>query len=431
MRRVSRRRFIRSVAGTAAGATVAQSCAVLPTGTAPPSERVLVGVMGLRRQGMNDTKAFIRSRQAEIVALCDVDESVLNKSAREVEGMQGRKPRTVKDFRRLIEDKDIDALVIATPDHWHAIPSILACQSGKDVYVEKPLAHNIIEGRAMVQAARKYDRVVQMGTQQRSGRHFERAVEYVRSGKLGKVGLARAWICHDRPEIGSPPDSAPPPGVDYDMWLGPAPKRPFNPNRFHYQWHWFWDYGTGEMGNWGVHHLDIVRWGMNADYPTAVSCTGGKYVFEDMHETPDTQIVTYDYPGFSIIWEHRLWSTRPIERMRSGAAFYGSEATLVVDRDGWRVYPDDAAQQPVRGMGSEQHQRHVHNFIECVKSRELPRSDVEDAHKTTVLCHLGNIAFKVNRKLAFDSGTETFGDDAEANGHLGREYRAPWKLPTV
>ena len=278
----------------------------------------------------------------------------------------------------------------------------------------------------MLAAARKHNRVVQAGIQQRSGSHFQSAVQFVRSGKLGDVKLAKAWTIHRRKPIGFKKDEPTPEGIDYDMWLGPAPGRPFNPNRFHGNWHWFWDYGTGEMGNWGVHMLDVARWGLDVTLPTRISATGGKYHVHDDRETPDTHLVNYTYPGKTITWEHRLWNTHGMEGRSAAAAFYGEQGTLVVDRGGWKVYDQ---RESVTSGSSEQAGTHHRNFIDCIKSRERPTSDIEIGHLTSSLCHLGNIAYRLSREVQFDPQSMSFPGDGEANSLLSREYRKGWELP--
>jgi predicted dehydrogenase len=322
-------------------------------------------------------------------------------------------------------------VVVATPDHWHALATVWACQAGKHVYVEKPASHNLVEGRRMVQAARKYHRVVQLGTQGRSSASLARAAELIRSGRLGKTPSARAWLGGSRPNIGKEKDTAVPPGVDYDLWLGPAPERNFNPNRFHYRWHWMWDLGTGELGNNGIHALDKLRWVLNLEAPTRVVAGGGKLFYDDDQETPDTMAVTYDFPGCCVTWEHRVWS----KGTGDGAAIYGENGTLVFDRQGWHVEKGieaaDKGDEKGRGVEQSVHQR---NFIDCIKASSgttvrRPNADIEEGHKSTRLCHLGNIAFRTGRALRFDGQSETCLDDAEANRLLGRSYRAPFVMP--
>jgi predicted dehydrogenase len=429
MKPMNRRTFL-SQSVQAGGAAVATSAlAGALHGSMAANEKLVIAVMGVRGRGKALVSEFAGLEDVEVAAVCDIDESVLPAAVAAAESKQGKAPRTERDFRRLLDDPSIDALAIAAPDHWHALATIYACQAGKDVYVEKPVSHNLIEGRRMVEAARRYDRVVQVGTQRRSGAHFATMVDYVQSGKLGKVSLARTWIIHKRPNIGYAQDEPVPSGVDYDLWLGAAPMRPFNRNRFHYNWHWFWDYGTGELGNNGVHAIDVARWGLGVEYPTHVTSGGGKFFFDDDQQTPDTQIVTYDYPGASLVWEQRLWSTHGVEDRGFGIAFYGDQATLLIDQKGWTVTADGEVVDS--SPGSEMEFAHLRNFVDCVRSRNKPNADIEVGHLSTALCHLGNIAHRTGRRLAFDATGERFKNDPEADALLGREYRPGWELPSV
>jgi predicted dehydrogenase len=431
-RAVNRRQFLGSSAKKAAVAAsmvglAGATAAAASSAKATASERVRVATIGVRNQGKTLTAHLASLPDVEIVALCDVDESLRPTATSAV--ADGRPaPRWESDFRRILDDRSIDAVVIATPDHWHAAMTIAACQAGKDVYVEKPVSHNLREGLQMVAAARRSGRVVQSGLQQRSGTHFQSAVDFVRSGKLGAVHLAKAWTVHRRKPIGRKRDSTPPDGVDYDLWLGPAPARAFNANRFHYNWHWFWDYGTGELGNWGTHMLDVARWGLGVGLPTRVSATGGRFHFDDDQETPDTLVVQYAYPRATIVWEHRLWSTHGVEGRSAAAAFYGELGTLVVDRGGWKVY--DFA-ETIASDSSEQPIAHLRNFVDCIKSRSRPAADIETGHLSSALCHLGNIAYRVGREVTFVPETATFPGDRDANLLLSRAYRAGWELPSV
>ena len=423
---VSRRQFLGASAKNAAGVAVGMVALAGATAKAAPSDRVRVATIGVRNQGKTLAAGLAGLPDAEVVALCDVDESLRPAAVRAVVEVQGKAPRWERDFRRILEDRSIDAVVIATPDHWHALMTILACQAGKDVYVEKPVSHNVEEGRQMVAAARRHDRVVQSGLQQRSGHHFQTAVDFVRSGKLGAVHLAKAWTVHRRKPIGHKRDGVAPQGVDYDLWLGPAAMRPFNANRFHYNWHWFWDYGTGELGNWGAHMLDVARWGLGVEWPSRVSAAGGRFHFDDDQETPDTLIVNYAYPAATIVWEHRLWSTHGVEGRSAAAAFYGEKGTLVVDRGGWKVYDST---ETIASDTSEQLGSHLRNFVDCVKTRSRPAADIETGHVSSALCHLGNIAHRIGREVTFDPAQGSFGTANEANVLLSRSYRSPWELP--
>ncbi len=407
------------------------------------NDRIRFGLIGSGGQGRANLNKMIRIENVECVAICDVDDAQTAKGTALVESASSRSPElTTRDFRRVLEQKDIDAVVVGTPDHWHALPTIMACQAGKDVYVEKPLTVAIAEGRAVVAAARKYNRIVQMGTQQRSAPHYSRAVEYVKSGRLGKIRLVRAWAYLDwKGEIPVVPDGDPPPNVDYDMWLGPAPKRPFNKNRFHFTFRWYWDYSGGLMTDWGAHMIDIANWAMGIKAPSSAVSVGGKFGYPgDAMETPDTQQAIWEFPEFSMIWEHALGVGRGPEAREHGVAFHGNEGVLVVDRGGWEIYPEtDAINKPRQykspGMprqdagSTDYHATHIRNFIDCVRSRRPPDSDVEIGHNSMIACHLANIAQRLGRQVKWDVEKEMVIGDPEAQDYISREYRAPWKLP--
>ncbi len=401
---------------------------VLParTGRAAPSERVRIAVIGLRSRGLDHTRLFVKDKGVEIVAVCDVDDAMFAKPIKAVESSGAKAPRTEKDFRRLLDDKSIDAVTIAAPDHWHGLMTVLACQAGKDVYVEKPASHNVVEGRRMVEAARKYARVVQVGTQRRSSPWVAEAVERVKGGAVGKVGMARAWIHQKRPNIGHGQPGPVPPGVDYAMWQGPAPDRPFYANRFHYNWHWFWNWSTGELGNNGIHGVDVARWGLGVDAPVSVASGGGKFVFDDDQEVPDTQITTWAFPDACLVYEHRMWSNHPTEGSGFGIAFYGDKGTLIVSEKGWHIEEGDGSRSK---PGPDGQDLHVRNFLDCIKSRAKPNADIEIGHLSTRLCHLGNIAFRAGKKLTFDADRETF-HDSQADALLTREYSSRFEMPS-
>jgi predicted dehydrogenase len=393
-----------------------------------PNERHIVAVMGVRNRGRDLLRGFSAFDDVEIAYICEVDANMVPAAMKSISARQKRTPRVEKDVRKVLEDKNVTALAVAAPDHWHALATIWACQAGKHVYVEKPISHNLIEGRRMVEAARKYNRVVQVGTQRRSAGNVASAREFVRSGKLGKVPFARAWIAGDRKSIGHKSDSAVPEGVDYDLWLGPAPERAFNANRFHYNWHWFWDYGTGELGNNGIHGLDVARHVLGLEAPSRVTCGGGKYFYDDDQQTPDTQIATFDFPGTSLVWEHRIWAKAGLEGASWGVALHGEKGTLIFGDRGWRVADGvEGSDKSSDDMG----QKHIRNFLDCVASGKRPNADIEEGHKSTRLCHLGNIAYRAGRTLHFDAATETIQGDADANALLGRAYRKPFVVPAA
>jgi predicted dehydrogenase len=440
MPKISRRSFLIESAPVLAGTGAAGQS--VPNRAAGPNEKFVIACMGIRGRGGSLLHGFAELPEVEVAVICDLDTRLFGKYVASVEQRQKKRPRTETDFRRILDDKSIDALVIGTPDHWHAIPTILACQAGKHVYVEKPASHNIREGEVMVAAARKYSRVVQVGIQSRSGRHFEEAFDYIRTGALGKVILAKAWESARQESIGHPADAKAPDGIDYDMWLGPAPKRPFNPNRFHGRWRWFFDYGTGDLGNDGVHRIDYARRGLEAGFaargeklperPTSVSASGGKHYFDDAQEWPDTLLVTWDYPGATLVYEMRLWSPYPLEGAAEGAAIYGDQGYLIISNEQWRAFGAKGEPGPSgRGGNGDDDVRHKRNFLKCIRSGGSPTCDIAIGQATSALSHMGNIAWRVNRKLRLDPGTGRFRGDDEANGYLGRTYREPWVLPRV
>lgn len=438
----SRRRFLEA----SAGAVSAGVAAVAWADKAPPSERVRVGVMGGGGRALSLIHTFARNPSVELVAIADIDPSRLEQGVAAANEIQGRAVRLERDFRKLIDDASIDALVVGTPDHWHAIPTIVACQSGKDVYVEKPDSHNIVEGMRMVAAMKKHGRIVQMGSQHRSTTRLQSAIEFVRSGKLGKCLVAKAWESTKQGDIGFPPDSAPPQGVDYDMWLGPAPKRPFNRNRFHGRWRWFYDYGCGDLGNDGVHRLDMAVALMNAaceaqgdpaiGMPTTIMGNGGKWYFDDAQEFPDTMQVNYEFRSGDhrklLTYEMRIWAPYDYLGHSEGAAVFGDQGVLVIGNNRWEAFGRRG--EPLANGAGDSHERpHVQNFIDCIKSREKPFCDLETVgHPASVICHAGNIATRLGRMLTLDPKTESFVADEEANRLRSRpEYRSPWILPEV
>ena len=439
----SRRRFLTSTAVLASVAWPQTTRAEKE----PASQRVRVGIMGAGGRGLALIRAFAANRFVEVVGLADIDPSHLAKGIDDAEKIQGFKPKQFSDFRRLLDDPSIDALVIGTPDHWHAIPTILACQAGKDVYVEKPDGHDIVEGMRMVAAMRKHKRIVQMGSQHRSNERLQSAIEFVKSGRLGRCVAAKAWESSKQGSIGFPADSQPPAGVDYEMWMGPAPKRPFNVNRFHGRWRWLYDYGTGDLGNDGVHRLDMAVALMDAacaaqgdpplGLPHTIAASGGKLYFDDAQEFPDTLQVNYEFGKDGLLsklltYEMRLWSPINYLGQSEGSALFGDQGTLIIGNSGWVAY-SKGDQELARGTGDSSEVPHVQNFIECIKSRNKPHCDLETiGHPASVLCHAGNIAARVRRTLRLDPQTEEFIDDGEANALRGRrEYRRPWLLPEV
>jgi predicted dehydrogenase len=394
------------------------------------AQRVRVAVMGVNNRGKQLLPPFLDCPEVDITHICDPDSSVIPPALKVVTDRQRKEPRVVSDFRRALDDPSVDVLVCAAPDHWHALATILACQAGKDVYVEKPCAHNPMEGRRMIQAARANNRVVQVGTQRRSAEDLIAAVERVRAGRLGKVHLARAWITSVRPSIGHESPTTPPPSLDFDLWAGPAVSPRYQKNLVHYHWHWRWLYGTGECGNNGIHGLDIARWGLGVDSPQSVTSGGGKYHFDDDQETPDTQFATFDFDHAAIEWEHRTWTKRGLEGNEFGIVFYGTEATLVAVDSGWKIYEDRKIVEEHPGTShSDWVKRHVRNFLDCHQTRQRPNADIEIGHKSTLLCHLANIAWRTRSTIRFDGASETIQQNPAASALMSREYRRGYELP--
>ena len=424
MKGLSRRTFLGS------------SALALSTARAAPSDRIRIGLIGCGGMGRGDLAAFLANPDVDCPLICDLDDAQIARTIPVLEKLRNQRPDTVKDFRRVIERKDIDVCVVATPDHWHALPTVYACQAGKDVYVEKPLATSIAEGRAMLEAAKRHRRVVQMGTQWRSGAHYREAVEFVQSGKLGKIRQVRAWAYLDWVGgIGHPADREPPAGVDYDMWLGPAPQRPFNPNRFHFNFRWFWDYAGGLMTDWGVHLLNLALWAMGPEPPRTVTSSGGKYVVDDNSETPDSQIAVYDFPAYTLIWEHQMLGGLGLGGRPHGLSFSGSEGTLILDARGWEVTPEAKKSLGTfkRTINPEDRTAdgrpaHIRNFLDCVRSRQAPVTNLEVGHFVSTVSHLGNLALRTGSKIVWDARQERVVGEPKADPLVARAYRKPWSL---
>ena len=422
------------------------------------NEHVRMGLIGCGGRGMFDAKLMRDASNVEFVAVCDLYPPRLAE-ARE---WAGPSAKAYKDFRRLLEQKDVDAVLIATPDHWHAIPTMLACQAGKDVYVEKPLSHNVREGRAIIEAARRHNRIVQVGTQQRSAPHYAEVARIIQSGELGRVHFVRIWnYVNMYPDgIGRAPDSAPPEGVDWDMYLGSAPYVPFNKNRFVGTFRWFWDYGGGLVTDFGIHRFDSMHQIMNAVEPMSISASGGRYGLTDGAETPDIVQVTYEYPGFVLSYEasmlnahgaggrtpgKKYYQARGADDRPHGEAYHGTNGTLIVDRLGFEIYPESGNPSGPGAAGRERATEgfrmarkevsaddatalHTQHFIECVRSRKKPAADVEVGHRSTIVSHLGNIAFRTGHKIRWDAAKEQILDDVVASRLLGRQARKPWDM---
>ena len=436
----TRRDFLRQTALLGAGLTISPFFIKAGSAGVGANDKIGVGLIGCNGMGFEDLKAFLRNPEVECIALSDIDENVLNNRAAETEKITGKKVKHLyKDWRKLIDNKDIDLVIVGTPDHWHCLQMVSACQAGKDVYCEKPLGNSIEECNIMVRAAQKYNRVVQVGQWQRSDPHWQDAMQFVHSGQLGKIRTVRVFSYQGWcPSIPVKPDEAVPAGVDYDMWLGPAPKRPFNRNRFHFTFRWFWDYAGGLMTDWGVHLLDYALEGMNAGLPSRVFSGGGKFAYpDDAMETPDTLMATYAYKDFNIIWDHACGINHGLYNRKEGLAFYGENGTMVLDRAGWEVIPvvsnNVARMEAVpfkKGEGKGLY-NHVGNMLSCIKSRELPNADVAIGARVAKMAHLANISCRVQREVHWDDKNNLFVGDNEATALSKAYYRAPWELPKL
>src|SRR5580704_10441527 len=469
--KATRREFLKITgAGVAAAALSASTSS--HAGILGANDRVRVAVCGVRGRGNDHIKGFSRVPGTELAALCDVDESVSQQRVSEIEKMGLPKPKSYVDVRKLLEDKEIDAISIAAPNHWHSLMAIWACQAGKDVYVEKPCSHNWFEGRQLVRAVKKYNRICQHGSQSRSNPGMIEAIHHLSDGTVGDVYMARALCYKWRPSIGKAAQEAVPAGVDYYLWTGPAPLKPFTKNRFHYNWHWIWDTGNGDIGNQGIHEVDIARWGLGVGFPVSVAAMGGHFMFDDDQETPNTLHATFYFEADGgkrkmMEVEVRHWITNHEAEIGTGAygdsavppagitaparktppekqpvlgpmdaktntignLFYGSKGILAID--GYESYKTWITNQLEPGPHGRASGDHYANFIDCIRSRRAEdiHSPIEEAHKSTTLVHLANASYRLGRSLKFDpAGEQVIGDD-EANRMLRGTYRAPYVVP--
>jgi predicted dehydrogenase len=438
---MKRRQFVRSVSATGLGLAAANSPLLAFRGS--PSEKVVVAVMGLNGRGAVLAKTFAtQTVNAEVAAVCDVDCTVLAKAAAAVGEAQGKPVKSIADFRRALDDKSIDALVIAAPDHWHAPAALLAMSAGKHVYLEKPCGHNAREGELLVEAQRKTKRVVQMGTQQRSAPRSIEVLQAVREGLIGKAYQARAWYANTRSTIGRGKAAPVPGNLDYELWQGPAPRAPYHDNVIHYNWHWFRRWGTGEIANNGTHEIDVCRWALGVDRCTRVTSTGGRYHFDDDWEFPDTQEAVFEFPGGkTIIWQGQSCNGLNTYGRSRGTAILGTNGSVVMDRDGYVVYDlknqivkQNLATQAGDGLNisadDDMTSAHIANFVHAIRMGEALRQPIEEGVKSVLLCHLGNIAQWTGRALKVDPATGHIQGDEAAMAHWSREYAPGW-APTV
>jgi predicted dehydrogenase len=449
----NRRDFLKRAALTSAGVSLSMY-GLSTDNVLGANDRIRLGLIGAGRQGTGNMQDFMK-HGVEVAAVCDVYQPNLDKALE----IAGGKAKSLKDFRQVLDDKEIDMVIVGTPDHWHPLCMVEACKAGKDVYVEKPICVAVEEGKKMVEAARKYHRVVQVGLWQRSNLHFQKAVELVQSGFLGKVSFVRTWNYDNIfPQgWGHPPDSDPPAGLDWDMWLGPAPKVPYNFNRFgvaEHRWstfRYFYDYANGWPGDWAVHLMDIVQWAMQVDGPTTVTALGSKFYVKDNTDVPDTLQITFEYPSFIATYENRECNGNSLTKHSYGIEFHGSDGAMFLDRSGFEVFAEPLSEEDYREVNASDAKHdakntgktaemkmdvvddgallHIGNMLECMKTRQLPQTDIEQGHRSTSACVLGNVALRSKERIEWDVTHQTLikGGPA-AQKLLSREYRAPWKL---
>ena len=426
---LNRRSFLKTAALASAGvATLSHRAFAQSRGA---NEKIVLGLIGAGGMGRTNMRSFMDLSGVEIGAICDVDSKHAEEAAAEVLKKQGRAPQIQKDFRALLDRKDIDGVIIGTPDHWHAIPFIAACEAGKDIYCEKPISHSFVEAKAMVGAAKYFKRVVQVGSWQRSVPHFQQAIDFVRSGKMGRITICRAWALNLRTGLGHQQTTPVPAELDWDFWLGPSPLRDYRPNRCHNSWRWFYETGGGKLADWGVHMIDIVLLGMNETDPLSVHSEGGILVTDDDRNTPDTMQTIYRFPKWQMNWEQRANNEIGLDGGKDhGAEFIGEHGTLIVDRGAVRWFPKDE-DNPESGPGESARGPNTHwqNFIDCIKTRAKTRSDIESMAKTTMICHLGNISYQSQTTVKWDAKSQDVANRAARHAMAyERPYRKPWKL---
>lgn len=427
---LDRRSFLKTTATAAAGVAALSHRAFAQAQGA--NEKIVLGMIGVGGMGRANLNSFLDRPGVEIAAICDVDATHAQQAVAEVLKRKERAPQIYGDFRQVLDRKDIDAVVICTPDHWHAIPFIAACEAGKDIYCEKPVSHSFVEAKAMAAAAQHFKRVVQIGAWQRSVPHFQQAIEFVRSGKLGKIQLCRAWNLTPPNPLGHQHPMPVPAGLDWDFWVGPAKMFGYQPNRCHNTWRWFFQTGTGKIGDWGAHMIDIVLLGMRESDPIHVHSEGGIFLADDDRDTPDTMQTLYRFPQWQLIWEHRQGNNRGLDGGKDhGSEFIGENGTLIVDRMAVRWFPKDDDDQAYPGPGDSVRGPNTHwqNFLDCIKTRARPHSDIESLAKTTMLCHLGNISYQSGLTVQWDAKAQDVANHAARRAiSYEREYRKPWKL---
>ncbi len=448
---MKRRNFAKKSSTLIAGGTLMGPAilhASVPAKRISPNDKLQIGVIGCNGMGWSNTQSMLKMDDVDLVAICDVDNNVIQRRVSEYAKIRDNKPNTYDDYRVMLERDDLDAVIIGTPDHWHCKIMVDAVQAGKHVYVEKPVANTIEECDLMVRAAEKTGKIVQAGQWQRSGPHYKKAIEIVRSKKLGNIRLVKVWAYQGwMKPVPVQPDGKAPYGVDYNFWLGPASMRPFNPNRFHFNFRWFWDYAGGLMTDWGVHEIDIALYAMQATAPISVMATGGKLAYpDDASETPDTLQAVFQYDGFNMLWEHATGIDGGPYGRREGIAFIGNNGTLIVDRGGYEVVVEREAQgysgwgnnkmEPIesfKNTGPNHLDLHTQNFIEAVKANDdtLLNTHIKSGSVAAINAQMGNIAYRTGKKVFWDPAVGLFKEDNEANQLIGATYHNGWKIPVI
>jgi predicted dehydrogenase len=441
----SRRKFLQNSASIIGGsllvsATTNNAFGILKNKIAP-SERLNIGAIGINGMGFSDLRSALKIPGVEVVALCDIDANVISKRMDELAKMNvdTSKIKTYVDYRKLLENKEVDAVIVGTPDHWHALIMMDACAAGKDVYCEKPVGNSIEECRVMVKAQQRYNKVVQVGQWQRSQQHFIDAVDYVQSGVLGNIRTVKVWCYQGWMKPGPVvPDTAPPAGVDYKMWLGPAPTRPFNSSRFHFNFRWFWDYAGGLMTDWGVHLLDYGLLGMKSPTPKSITALGGRFAYPELYEeTPDTLTTLYEFDGFNMVWDSAMGIDNGSYNRDHGIAYIGNNGTLILNRGGWEVIEErqskNKVSKPFVASSDNGLDKHLENFVSVVKSRkkEELHCPVQAAALVATVAQMGNIAYRSGKKLEWNAAKERFTDEAANKEYMMKENHNGYKLPKI
>lgn len=432
----TRRSFLKNASLLAAATVLPVNVFPFARVKAGANDKIRVALIGANGMGFNNLVSFLKNPEIECIALCDVDNNVLDKRMANLADSKVPAPMRYPDYRKMLENKDIDVVIVGTPDHWHCLQLVDALSAGKHVYVEKPLGNSIAEIMIMQKAAQRSGRMVQVGQWQRSQPHFVDAINFLKTGALGRIRTCKAWSYVDwKGPVPKVPDAAVPEGVDYDMWLGPAPKRPFNKNRFHFTWRWYWEYAGGLMTDWGVHLIDYILYGMGKSIPDSVMATGGKYAYpDDDMVTPDTMTAVYDFKDFTMIWEHTIGIGLGNWRRPHGMSYIGENGTLVLDRNGWEVIPEKQKMEaiPVQqqvGVGLD---LHVRNFIDCLKNNtpQQLNAGIDVGKHVALVAQMGNIAYRTGEKVFWDDGKQAF-TSQKANSLLTPEYHNGWKLPQI